>query len=254
MTTDKQVVCIKFGARALEAPRTVAEIATELGQLQTEYRCVVIHGGGAEVTKLSETFGITPQFRDGIRLTTADDMHIVDMVLAGSVNTSLVRALGKRAVGLSGCDGAIFIGERISKDSHTGRVVDTDPRLLDTLTDGGWIPVISSVSVDTEGTALNINADDAALAIAESIPAESLIFISDIPGILEDGVVVRSMTPDESEDAIARGVITEGMIPKVRASAGALRAGVGSVSIGSFDAAGDIKALADGTKGTRIIR
>ena len=250
---NQPTLCIKIGGRALEDRKNLASLATEILGLQSSYRCIVIHGGGAEVTRISGHFGLTPQFRDGVRLTTAEDMNIVDMVLAGSVNTSLVRAIGKDAVGLSGCDGGVFFGERISEDSHTGTVVETNIALLETLTSGGWIPVISSVSADSSGTALNINADDAALAIAQSIPAKALVFISDIPGILEDGTVIPSMTSVDTERAIDRGVISGGMIPKVRASAGALKAGVGAVSIGTFSAQGDIEALIDGRSGTKIV-
>jgi acetylglutamate kinase len=246
-------VCVKIGGRALEQQTGVRSLAREISRLLASYRCIVIHGGGAEVTRISGLFGLTPAFSDGVRLTTAEEMGIVDMVLAGSINTSLVRAIGVRAVGLTGCDGGIFTGERIAAESHTGRVVETRPELLRELTGAGWVPIISSVSTTAEGTPLNINADDAALAVARSIGAEYLVFVSDIPGIMDSGRVIDTITPDEAEAAIASGVITGGMIPKVRASAAALAAGVGRITIGSYDTDGDLAGFLEGRRGTSII-
>ncbi len=250
---ERSVLCIKIGGRAMGDPTCVAEFASEIAELRRSYRCVVVHGGGAEVTRVSSRYGLVAEFRDGIRMTSPEEMNVVDMVLAGSVNTALVRALAPAAVGLSGCDGGIFTGEAVADGSHTGRVVATDRRLLDDLTWAGWVPVISSVSMDADRKPLNINADEAALAVAEAIKARYLIFVSDIPGILDGEVVIGRMTPASAEDAISRGVISGGMIPKVRASARALEAGVGGIAIGSFERHGDLAALIEGTRGSSIV-
>jgi len=250
----KPVLCIKIGGRALADSGCVAELATEIAELQASFRCIVVHGGGAEVTRISGRFGLAAEFREGIRMTSPAEMEVVDMVLAGSVNTALVRALGHLAVGLSGCDGATLTGERIAEDTHTGKVTGTDGRLLEELTASDWVPVVSSVSMDSNRTPLNINADEAALAISEALRADYLLFLSDIPGILEEGEVVHVMTPATTEDAIARGVISGGMIPKVRSSARALEAGVGTISIGSFEHHGDLAALIRGDRGSSIVQ
>lgn len=250
---DTPLICIKTGGRAMEDPDVAAQFSAELQSLATDIRFVVVHGGGAAVTRISTRFGLETRFRDGIRLTSAQEMEVVDMVLAGAVNTALVRSIGRRAVGLSGCDAGLFTGERISPDSHTGRVVATDTAIVESLTREGWVPVISSVSTTSDGTALNINADEAALAIARNVPAAKLIFMSDIPGILKNDEVIRRMTPSDTEAAIDQGVITGGMIPKVRASAGALEAGVGMVAIGRYQRTGDLASFIAGERGTSIV-
>ena len=245
-------LCIKVGGRALEERAIALELAREVVALTDRYRCVIVHGGGAEVSRVSEHFGLAPKFTDGVRLTSAEEMDVVDMVLRGSVNASLVRMIGIRAVGLGGCDGGLFTGSRIAEDSHTGRISKTDPALLEIVTERGFVPVISSVSVDSDGVALNINADEAALAVAVAFGAENLAFVSDIDGVMRDEKVISVLTPRSVESAIASGVITGGMIPKVRSSISALEKGVGSISIGSFARFGDIQNLIAGRRGSSI--
>ena len=245
-------LCIKIGGRALEEPSIALELAREVVALSERYRSVVVHGGGAEVSRVSKHFGLAPQFNDGVRLTSAAEMDVVDMVLRGSVNASLVRIVGTRAVGLGGCDGGLFTGVRIAEDSHTGRITDTNPALLELITDQGFVPIISSVSVDADRVALNINADEAALAVAVAFRADHLVFISDIEGVMQDGKTISVLTPRSVESAIEGDVITGGMIPKVRSSVSALEKGVGSIAIGSFEQFGDIENLIAGRRGSSI--
>ena len=249
---ERPVVCVKIGGRALEDASTVGGLAKEIVRLNDRYRCVTVHGGGAEISRISGVFGLSPEFRDGVRMTRREEMQVVDMVLAGLVNTSLVRAIGPKAVGVSGCDAGLFVGESIAPDSHTGHILEPDPHILNVLMGEGWIPVVSSVSASSEGVPLNINADEAALSVSRSLHAKCLVFISDIDGVLKDHSVVPVLFPSTVESAIREGVITGGMIPKVRASVAALNDGVDSISIGSFEHTGDLLDLIDGKRGSSI--
>ena len=182
-------------------------------------------------------------------------MDVVDMVLGGKMNKYIVRLFaskGLRAVGICGADGAVFTGTAVSQNSRTGRVTETNPELLELMTSGGYLPVISSVSMTADGTALNINADEAALAVASSIPVDDLIFISDIPGVLKDDELIHKLTPVTIEQEIDAGVISGGMIPKVESSVEALRKGVSMVIIGGYETKGDLAGLLEGWLGTGI--
>ena len=250
-------VCIKIGGRVAADESAFSSFAEDLASLLDEYNFVLIHGGGAEVSRVSRLLDIEPRFEDGIRMTSEEEMAVVDMVLAGKINKHLVRSLyckKLRPVGICGADGALLIGESIDGKSRTGKPTDVDPRLVLHLLDAGMLPVISPVAMDKDGNALNINGDDVALSIAASIEAEILVFISDIPGILRDNRVITSMTPGEAEEEISTGVISGGMIPKVRASAGALGNGVSKVVIGGYDKHGDLHSLLAGTSGTTMYR
>lgn len=248
-------VLIKIGGRAASDESALAALASEMFMLKDQYSFFFVHGGGAEVTKVSAVFGLEAVFENGVRKTSPEEMDIVDMVLGGKMNKYIVRlfaSAGLKAVGICGADGSIFTGEAVAEGSRTGRVINTAPALLNTLADAGYLPVISSVSMDAEGIALNINADEAALAAAESLEADDLIFISDIPGILKNDEVIHKLTPAEIQQEIDAEVISGGMIPKVESSVAALREGVKSVIIGGYNNIGDLAGLLDGSKGTRI--
>jgi acetylglutamate kinase len=196
-------------------------------------------------------------FKDGIRQTSAAEMDIVDMVLAGRMNKHLVRVfggLGVPAVGLSGSDGRFFTGESIdpAAGNRTGRVTKVEPGAAVLLAGAGYVPVIASTSMDAQGGALNINADEAALEIARALRAAALVYLSDIPGILKEGRLIGRIGGGEAEKEIAAGVITGGMIPKVRSALDALRSGVGGVVIGEFARGGDLGRLLRRESGTTI--
>lgn len=248
-------VLIKIGGRAASDQEALSALASEMAALKDDYNFIFVHGGGAEVTKISEVFGLEAVFENGVRKTSPAEMDVVDMVLGGKMNKYIVRLFaskGLNTVGISGADGAIFTGSAVSSGSRTGRVTETDPKLLELMSDNGYLPVISTVSMDTDGTALNINADEAALAIAESIQAEDLIFISDIPGVLKEDKVLHKLTPAEIQQEIDAGVISGGMIPKVESSVEALRKGVNTVIIGGYNNSGDLEGLLGGSLGTSI--
>ncbi len=187
-------------------------------------------------------------------------MEIVDMVLAGKINKQLVRLFRTRgldAVGLSGADGGILEGKSAGtlpdgSLSRTGDVVEADDRLLVLLLEKGFLPVIASPAMDKEGLALNLNADTAAFSLAARLRCSALVFLSDIPGIISDGNVIRELSTEQAGTLTRSGVITGGMVPKVSASIDALGKGVQTVIIGQYEEPGSLAALLDGRKGTRI--
>ena len=253
---DKKIIVIKTGGRAASDREAMKALFMEMKQLSGSYAFVFIHGGGAEVSRISRIFGLEPKFVDGIRLTTEDEMEVVDMVLSGRMNKEIVRLAntsGLNALGLSGSDSFLFTGKRRSPESHTGTVTDVKSGILRILISESIIPVISSTSMDSSGTALNINADEAALAVSSDIRADRLFFISDIPGVMKDGEVINVMNESDIEKEIHDGVISGGMIPKVRSSVAALREGVGSISIGEYRGPGDLESILNEKKGTSII-
>lgn len=248
-------VLIKIGGRAASDEAALADLAAEMAALQDQYSFFFVHGGGAEVTKISALFGLEAVFENGIRKTTSAEMDVVDMVLGGKMNKYIVRLFaskGLNVAGISGCDGKIFTGRAVAEGNSTGKVTNTNPELLSLMSDNGYLPVLSSVSMDEKGAALNINADEAALAVASSIPVDCLIFISDIPGILKDDEVIHKITPLQIQKEIDAEVISGGMIPKVESSVEALRAGVRKVIIGGYNKKGDLAKLLDGNLGTSI--
>ena len=268
-----ETTVLKIGGRAAAEEESILELGREIRRLQEERHSssrsngvpgvgsfVLVHGGGSELSSLMEQYGYTPRFRDGIGETSEEEMPLVDMALAGRMNTQVVRLLGRAGlnpVGLSAQDGGMVRGRPVimadGTASRTGSVAERDGSLLATLLRSGYTPVVSPVSRDEMWEGLNINADEIALALAEAVEASQLIFFSDIPGILDGERVIDRLTAAEAEEAIAAGTISGGMIPKVRSSLAALRRGVGSITIGEYKEAGDLKALAKGSKGTVLI-
>ncbi|HUI70283.1 MAG TPA: acetylglutamate kinase [Spirochaetia bacterium] len=253
-------VLVKIGGRAADDETALACMAEEMLALSRDYTFLLVHGGGAEVTALSKKLGIQSVFANGLRQTTAAEMDIVDMVLAGKVNKQLVRLLRARgldAVGLSGSDGGLLVGKSTGAlpdgtQSRTGEVAAVDDRLLRLLLDKGFLPVISSPSMDAAGLGLNVNADTAAFTIAVALGCSALVFLSDIPGIISDGSVIRELTAEKARTLSAAGVISGGMLPKVSASVDALSKGVQTVIIGHYEESGSLARLLEGRKGTRI--
>jgi acetylglutamate kinase len=251
-------VIVKIGGKAAENTERLRELCAEMAGLSARFRFIIVHGGGAEVTVLSRKLGMEAVFNNGVRQTSAAEMDVVDMVLCGKVNKHLVRlcrSCGLDAVGLSGSDGALFIGRPMNgapSESRTGEVAAVQPRLLELLLREGFLPVISPTSMDERGRGLNINADEAAFALACALSADSLVFLSDIPGILRDGKVIDRLAGSQTRECIDSGVISGGMIPKATASVQAIGSGVANVIIGQYDHEGALSDLLEGKVGTRI--
>jgi acetylglutamate kinase len=253
------IVTIKIGGALAKDEQIVLELAEDMKGLKGYDRFIIIHGGGEEVSELTRKFGIEPVFRDGIRITSKEEMAFVDKVLCGKVNKRLVRLFQKSgfdAVGLSGSDGRLFTGTSIGNvdnPTHTGNIEKVNPRLVRVLLGENYLPVIASTSMDNDGTPLNINADEVAFELSSELRAAAIVFFSDIPGILNNGNVLGCLTTEEIKSWIANGVITGGMIPKVKASIDALSRGVGKIIIGQCTGKGSLEALIEGRKGTQIV-
>lgn len=245
---------VKIGGRAASDPAIRDLLAADLAAIAQSMHLILVHGGGAQVTEAAKAFGIESVFRDGVRVTGEAEMPVVDMVLAGATNKEWVRTLrraGINACGISGADGGLVIGipEAGSRTAHVGSV---DVTLLHTLAEAGFTSVVSTVASTEDSEAVNINADEVALALAVAVRARELVFLSDIPGVLDGSTVIGRLDPPAAWAAIDAGTVSGGMIPKVRSSVEAVRGGVGSIVIGRFAGAGDIGRLLAGDVGTRI--
>jgi acetylglutamate kinase len=200
---------------------------------------VVVHGGGKEISLLQTRLGIEPVYVEGQRVTDADSLAVVEMVLAGVINTRLTRLLvraGVDALGMSGVDRGLLTAEKLQHDTvdygYTGVVTRVSGHALMQLLELGVVPVIAPVSGAADGAySLNVNADLAAGALAAAVGADRLVFLSNVSAVLRDGVPIAQLSRAEAEHLIAEGVIFGGMIPKVRTALSALDEGVERVLI-----------------------
>ncbi|MEP6569746.1 MAG: acetylglutamate kinase [Acidobacteriota bacterium] len=249
-----QTFVVKLSGKATENHENLSSLAEELALLhQVGIRICVIHGGGKQLSELASRMGIEQTIINGRRVTDDATLEMAKMVFAGKINTDILSALRNRgieAVGLSGVDGNIVhaerrppkeilnreTGERSEVDfGHVGDVVRINARLLTVLLDQGYLPVISSLGADAEGTVFNINADTIAAEIAGQLKAEKLILLSDIDGLYlregEPDTKLSRLTADEAEAMINDGTATGGMIPKLQSIVQLLRRGVHSAHI-----------------------
>lgn len=249
-------VVVKLGGTSATDLSVVTALARELAG--TGRGCIV-HGGGKEVSALSEQLGYTPRFENGIRMTTDAEMNLVEMVLTGLVNKRIVRTLcagGIPAIGISGSDGMLVTGTALVTEtgarSRTGRPSTVHAGPLEALWAAGYLPVVAPPSTSDDGIALNINADDVAFALATEIHASALVFLSDVPGVLVDGAIEHSLDADAVAARIRSGAISGGMIPKVTNAVTAVSGGVERVVIGQYEHSGDLQRLMSGSTGTSI--
>ena len=244
---------IKVGGQVQRDPRLAGALATLWTSAPASF-CVV-HGGGETISALQMQLGGTPRFVDGRRVTTEVDISVLRMALSGVANKELVDSLsakGISAVGVSGEDGSLILARALNAPvlGRVGAPVEVNDALLRVLLANGFLPVISPVSRDADamgGGALNVNGDDAAAAIACTLDADELLLVSDVPGVIVNGAALSMMTPGDAMDAIDRGIATQGMATKLRASLDALGRGVQQVRIGGIDA------LLDPTLGTTLL-
>ena len=231
------VTVVKVGGNEVEDAVWVRRLA---GRLSACSPLVVVHGGGREVSALQRRFGVEPEWRDGLRVSTAETVQVASMVLSGVVNKRLVGALqdaGIDAIGVSGEDGALVMAEPALGGAlgRTGVVASVRAALLESLLGLGLVPVLSPISRGTDGAPLNVNADDVASAVACALAAERLLFVSNVAGVLLDDEAVTELDGDRVEALIAGGFVRDGMAPKLRAAARASSAGVADVRIGGLD-------------------
>jgi acetylglutamate kinase len=221
---DRTLV-IKLGGSTLDNQRDALEDIVWLRGLGA--RPVLVHGGGPEINEWLARMGIPSRFERGLRVTDAQTLEVVRMVLAGKVNGELVCLLGQlggRAVGLSGLDGPLLRARVVSPElGYVGVVTSVDPGPVDTLTAAGYIPVVAPLALGEDGSILNINGDDAAADLARGLGAAKLLYLSDVPGILDrQGALLSVLTDEQVRAYIADGTIGGGMIPKAEASVRAL--------------------------------
>ncbi len=254
----KPFLIVKIGGAVATDTSLLQKLLTELGQTQN-YACVLVHGGGKEVTSLSERLGYQADFRAGLRITSPGEMDVVDMVLGGKVNIALVRMAaqsGLKVVGLGGQDGNLFTAKPLQVEGvsncRTGQILSCDPTLVRLLCREGYLPIVNSTAMAHDGQGLNINADEAAQALAVALEAEVLVYVSDIRGVLKNGQVIAQLDEEELEAEIDAGVISGGMIPKVRNASEAVSEGCGRVIIGGYQNSGDLARLLSGESGTTI--
>jgi acetylglutamate kinase len=249
-----QTFVVKLSGKATEDPDNLSSLAEELALLhQVGIRICVVHGGGKQLSDLASKLGIQQTIIEGRRVTDDATLEMAKMIFAGKINTDILAALRNRsieAVGLSGVDGNIVhaerrppkevlnreTGERSQVDyGHVGDVVEINSRLLSVLLNEGYLPVISSLGADSEGTVFNINADTIAAEIAIQLKAEKLILLSDVDGIYlrpaEPETKLSRLTAAEADAMIKDGTATGGMIPKLQSITALLRRGVHSAHI-----------------------
>jgi len=244
---------VKIGGRAQSDPGLAARIRAAWEE-SPKALCIV-HGGGDEITAMQNALGREAVFVGGRRVTSRADLELLRMVLSGVVNKKLVNLLvaeGIPAVGISGEDSGLIEAEIIDAATlgFAGRPVRIQPRIIHTLLDAGFLPVISPVAYDVSsgtGGTLNVNGDDAAAAIAIALKAHELLFIADVQGVGdENGMLLSSIHAELARDLIKQGVAAGGMAAKLESARVALKAGVERVRIC------DVAGLADAERGTMI--
>ena len=236
---DRTIV-VKFGGNAMVDPGLAASFAEDIVLMRSVgLRPVVVHGGGPQISELMARLGKVPEFRDGQRVTDAETVDIARMVLVGKVNREIVSAInvhGPLAVGVSGEDAGLILASARHPDlGFVGDVHAVNPALLERLLAEELIPVVSTIGADASGQAYNINADTVAGAIAESLGAEKVIYLTDVEGLLADvddptSLISRIHAPS-LRALVDDGTLTGGMIPKIAACLHAVAHGVGSAHL-----------------------
>ncbi|MBD2576581.1 acetylglutamate kinase [Oscillatoria sp. FACHB-1406] len=236
-----RTVVIKYGGAAMKDSTLKDKVIRDIVFLScVGLRPVVVHGGGPEINSWLTKLNIEPQFKQGLRVTDADTMDVVEMVLVGRVNkelVSLINQAGGIAVGLCGKDGNSIEARPLDRESigFVGEVSRVDTKVIETLVKDGYIPVISSVAADESGQAHNINADTVAGEIAAALGAEKLILLTDTPGILRDykdmSTLIQRVDIQQARELIQDGTVSGGMIPKVQCCVRSLAQGVRAAHI-----------------------
>lgn len=235
-----KTVVIKYGGSAMTDPEIKNSVIGDISFMKmVGISPVVVHGGGPFINEALEKEQIVPEFKNGLRVTDEQTMKVVESVLSGKVNKSIVsdfQRYGLKAVGISGKDGFLLEAEKSPKDiGFVGEITQTNPQIIETLLANDFVPVISPVGTDKYGNTYNINADYAAVEIAIALKAAKLVFMTDIDGIREDehnpNTLISRITHQKITELIHEKIITGGMIPKVASCTKAIEAGVNSVHI-----------------------
>jgi len=261
---DKTIV-IKYGGHAMTQRELRASFAVDVVLLKyIGVRPVIVHGGGPQIGATLEKMGKKSVFVDGLRVTDDETMAVVEMILGGTINqeiVGLVQQGGGRAIGLTGRDGDLLRVRKKRVDGRdlgrVGEVVAVDASVVTAIADAGFVPVIAPIGVDGDGVTYNVNADEAAGAVAASLRAEKLILLTDVEGVKDkDGKLLRQLSTAQIRKHIAEGAIQGGMIPKVECCLDALKGGVSRAHIvdGRILHAVLLEIFTDGGVGTLIGR
>ena len=245
-----QTVVVKYGGHAMGDEKLSRQFASDMVQLKlTGINPIVVHGGGPQIGAMLERLNIESNFEDGLRVTCADTIDVVEMVLSGLINKSVVANIaqaGGKAIGISGKDGNLCVASKLQRtrkdpDSNIERVVDLgfvgepaviNPQILHTILASDAIPVIAPVATSREGDTYNINADTFAGAIAEAMKAKRLMLLTDVAGVLDkDGELISELSLKKIAGLIDDGTISGGMIPKIESCVSVVKGGVEGVII-----------------------
>lgn len=236
-------VVIKYGGSAMLDPRINETIVQDVVMLKlVGLKPIIVHGGGPEINQMLNRLDIESRFIDGLRVTTQETMEVVEMVLAGKLNKQIVEMIAQQGgcpVGLTGKDGKMIRAKKIEKEGidlgYVGDIVKVNTRLLKSLIDNDFIPIIAPIGSDGQGNTFNINADYAAVAIAAAMNAEKLVFLTDVEGVLKDKndpqSLISFLSDVQARHYIEEGIIAGGMIPKVECCMKAIKQGVSMVHI-----------------------
>lgn len=232
------ITLIKVGGAELQEGPELEALADVLAALSQHARLVVVHGGGPEIAKWQERIGLQPRFVEGLRVTDGASLEIAEMVLSGAVNKRLTARLVQRgvcAIGLSGIDAGLLRAVRLQHPAgdlgRVGEIHAVDAALLTGLLDLGLLPVVSPISLGDDGYALNVNADHAATAIGGALRVSEAVFLTNVPGVLQDGQLLPALGAERARQLIESGVISGGMIPKVKSALAAVESGIAVVRI-----------------------
>jgi acetylglutamate kinase len=241
-----KTIVVKFGGNAMTDEVLKGGFAHDVVLLKlVGMNPVVVHGGGPQIEQLLARLGKKGEFIQGMRVTDAETMDIVEMVLGGTVNKEVVELInqsGGKAVGLTGQDGAFIRARKLQLSAkqngggvdlgQVGEVESIDPSVINALEAGGFIPVVAPIGTGVDGTTYNINADLVAGKLAEVLAAEKLVVLTNTPGVLDkDGKLLTGLTPRKIDQLLEKGVISGGMLPKIGSALDAARNGVKSVHI-----------------------
>ncbi|MCR5025315.1 MAG: acetylglutamate kinase [Lachnospiraceae bacterium] len=239
---NRKIIVVKYGGSAMTSDELRENVIKDVTLLKlVGFKPIIVHGGGKEISRWVEKVGMEPQFINGLRVTDADTMEIAEMVL-NKVNKDLVRnveVLGVRAVGVSGKDGGLLKVRKRLSDGHdigfVGEIEDVDPKILFDLLEKDFLPIVAPTGLDSEYNTYNINADDAACAIAKAVNAEKLFFLTDIKGLYRNiddpESFISRLTTKEAKELLDKGFVGGGMIPKLGNCIDAIEGGVNNVII-----------------------
>lgn len=241
---SKKTIVIKYGGNAMNNPEIIKTIMQDIATLKiVGVNPILVHGGGPEINTMLERLNIKSKFEGGLRVTDADTMEVVQMVLGGKVNKNIVSTLntmGVKAIGLCGKDGNLIEVEKMPIKNgidlgFVGQIKKINTKILETLASDEYIPVIATIGTDSEGNSYNVNADTVAGEIGGAMKAEKLMFLTDIDGIRtnekDPSTLIQEITVDKINQLIKDGVISGGMIPKVNGCINAINQGIKSVII-----------------------